>query len=376
MAGSEARQYSPSGGHTYHLAGSPPYPQHLYRRSDSTSTTSPLSPTASQDRRESFQHLQNSGLYNSPASSSYTSPNQQQQQQYLNQRRLNPTYPSGQQQQQQRQQNNDEGESEELVASTEHTVTPLEGFPHSHGNRHVAYGSEDDSARTTTPQISLTGVSPGYSATKMHQAGSSSSSSSTTLPREGGGQGLSSLHDEGRTSRSLSFGAETTPPSSMLLSNVSPRSPTSAGPFGMDQMGTRTTQQQPYGSNGGFFSSFRPSSAAGREQSDSSAARDTQDRQQVDASRRRDRVINASEQRSRRPSSVLEQVGGMLDRFSRKLGHSRGESRETNVSKRPMSSVNGSALDVDGVEEMLHEHVSYALIVGRGEMSVAAGRVH
>lgn len=219
-----------------------------------------------------------------------------------------------------------------------------------------------------TPLISLTGVSPGRQTANMTQSNSSTSSSSTPSPQDGGQDAWSMVRGDGRQSRSSSFGrSDVTPSASVLLSGVSPRSPTNSL-AGSEQPGRLQQQQQQHGGSG-FFSSFRPSSSAGRDQSESStpSIREPQDRAPSET-RRRDRGLNASEQRSRRPSSVLEQVGGIFDRFGKKLGHSRNESKDA-ASKRPVSTasfagLNGSALDVgsssntDEVEEVLNEHVS------------------
>lgn len=76
--------------------------------------------------------------------------------------------------------------------------------------------------------------------------------------------------------------------------------------------------------------------------------------------RERDISLNGSESsssRNRRPSSVFEHVGGMWDRFGRRL-QSRGEADRRRLSS-SMPGLNESAVDVVESGSCVDDHVSF-----------------
>lgn len=147
---------------------------------------------------------------------------------------------------------------------------------------------------------------------------------------------------------------------------------------------TSTSPRSPPGSamsTGGFFSSFRPSSPKVNLLQQNASATTSRDdtatfhsplmRKGID--RERDNSLSGSEslpKKERRPSSVFEHVGGMLDRFGRRL-HSRGDSRDDRHRlSNATAGLSGSAIDVGEGGGSVDEHVSEdGLVVAHGSLS-------
>lgn len=106
---------------------------------------------------------------------------------------------------------------------------------------------------------------------------------------------------------------------------------------------------------------LQPSTATSR---DDAASLNSASSSRKGIERERDISLNGSESsstRNRRPSSVFEHVGGMWDRFGKRL-QSRGEPDRRRLSS-SMLGLNGSAVDVVDSGSSVDDHVSAALLL-------------
>lgn len=155
---------------------------------------------------------------------------------------------------------------------------------------------------------------------------------------------------------------------------------THSSPVTASANGTTSTTRSPTSTSSGFFSNFRPSSPKVQQPYGStSTARDEIASFYASAigrkgaiDRERDISQTSSETstaRNRRPNSVFDHVGGMLDRFGRRL-QSRGEADRRRMSS-SVNGINESALDVGESGSSVDDHVSSYVSRQRREKGIS-----